>query len=255
MVAEVEENEEENDEEKGEEHKGGEEGDRKEEVTHLDSRYLRREALQGRSRPGNSHAGGVSRRNERCAPRSEEQTDKKVCRKRGNEISFSPKREDAIPNRRPQRGLHMNPSCLWCQRHRVKGRNSDDANSSRSRGRTPLTTSPELTSSLLAPTTAAASIEPSRASHRPHAAHSAYNACRAHSVHSAYDNEHNGQDEIDEHDDHDEGQELSAALREKPEAFFCSWECARRWNSRFSPVQARHERGLRIDVAAGRLVA
>ncbi|CAM9106177.1 unnamed protein product, partial [Laminaria digitata] len=48
---------------------------------------------------------------------------------------------------------------------------------------------------------------------------------------------------------------VSEGLREKPEAFFCSWECARRWNLRFSPVQARHERGLRIDVAAGRLVA
>lgn len=40
-----------------------------------------------------------------------------------------------------------------------------------------------------------------------------------------------------------------------PRAFFCSWECAGRWNARFSPVQARHERGLRIDIAAGRLVA
>lgn len=39
-----------------------------------------------------------------------------------------------------------------------------------------------------------------------------------------------------------------------PRAFFCSWECAGRWNVRFSPVQARHERGLRIDIAAGRVV-
>ena len=39
-----------------------------------------------------------------------------------------------------------------------------------------------------------------------------------------------------------------------PRDFFCSWECAGRWNARFSPVQARHERGLRIDIAAGRVV-
>ncbi len=40
-----------------------------------------------------------------------------------------------------------------------------------------------------------------------------------------------------------------------PGPFFCSWECAGRWNAKFSPVQARHERGLRIDIAAGRVVA
>lgn len=39
-----------------------------------------------------------------------------------------------------------------------------------------------------------------------------------------------------------------------PGAFFCSWECAGRWNAKFSPVQARQERGLRIDIAAGRLI-
>lgn len=39
-----------------------------------------------------------------------------------------------------------------------------------------------------------------------------------------------------------------------PGDFFCSWECAGRWNAMFSPVQARHERGLRIDIAAGRVV-
>ena len=39
-----------------------------------------------------------------------------------------------------------------------------------------------------------------------------------------------------------------------PGDFFCSWECAGRWNAMFSPVQARHERGIRIDIAAGRVV-
>lgn len=36
-----------------------------------------------------------------------------------------------------------------------------------------------------------------------------------------------------------------------PDALFCSWGCARKWNDRFSPLQTRHERGLRIDIAAG----
>ncbi|CAM9230058.1 unnamed protein product [Ectocarpus sp. 13 AM-2016] len=39
-----------------------------------------------------------------------------------------------------------------------------------------------------------------------------------------------------------------------PGALFCSWGCARKWNDRFSPLQTRHERGLRIDIAAGRVV-
>lgn len=39
-----------------------------------------------------------------------------------------------------------------------------------------------------------------------------------------------------------------------PTAYFCSWGCARRWNAKFSPVQARHERELKIDIAAGRVV-
>lgn len=39
-----------------------------------------------------------------------------------------------------------------------------------------------------------------------------------------------------------------------PGALFCSWRCARKWNDRFSPLQTRHERGLRIDIAAGRVV-
>ncbi|CAM9317080.1 unnamed protein product [Ectocarpus fasciculatus] len=39
-----------------------------------------------------------------------------------------------------------------------------------------------------------------------------------------------------------------------PGAPFCSWGCARKWNDRFSPLQTRHERGLRIDIAAGRVV-
>ncbi|CAM9227149.1 unnamed protein product [Ectocarpus sp. 12 AP-2014] len=39
-----------------------------------------------------------------------------------------------------------------------------------------------------------------------------------------------------------------------PSALFCSWGCARKWNDRFSPLQTRHERGLRIDIAAGRIV-
>lgn len=47
---------------------------------------------------------------------------------------------------------------------------------------------------------------------------------------------------------------VAAGFCVAPKAFFCSWECARRWNAHFSPVQTRHERGLRIDVAAGRIV-
>lgn len=39
-----------------------------------------------------------------------------------------------------------------------------------------------------------------------------------------------------------------------PHSFFCSWECAGKWNARFSPAQTRHERGLKIDIAAGRIV-
>ena len=60
----------------------------------------------------------------------------------------------------------------------------------------------------------------------------------------------------DEEDGGHENQEiLTKYYREKPESYFCSWECARSWNARFSPAQARYERGLKIDVAAGRLVA
>lgn len=51
---------------------------------------------------------------------------------------------------------------------------------------------------------------------------------------------------------------LRAANIEGPQAtpgdFFCSWECAASWNARFSPLQFRHERKSRIDIAAGRLV-
>lgn len=44
------------------------------------------------------------------------------------------------------------------------------------------------------------------------------------------------------------------ACRETPEVYFCSWKCAGKWNSRYSPIQTRHERGIRIDIAAGRVV-
>lgn len=43
-------------------------------------------------------------------------------------------------------------------------------------------------------------------------------------------------------------------VRKRPEALFCSWDCASRWNERFSPPQLRHERRVRIDIAAGRIV-
>lgn len=43
-------------------------------------------------------------------------------------------------------------------------------------------------------------------------------------------------------------------VRKRPEALFCSWDCASRWNDRFSPPQQRHERRIRIDIAAGRIV-
>ncbi|CAM9912398.1 unnamed protein product, partial [Scytosiphon promiscuus] len=39
-----------------------------------------------------------------------------------------------------------------------------------------------------------------------------------------------------------------------PHSHFCSWECAGRWNAAFSPAQTRHERGLKIDLAAGRII-
>lgn len=54
--------------------------------------------------------------------------------------------------------------------------------------------------------------------------------------------------------DSDEEGAAEALNRATPGAYFCSWECAARWNASFSPVQTRHERSLRIDVAAGRIV-
>lgn len=36
---------------------------------------------------------------------------------------------------------------------------------------------------------------------------------------------------------------------------FCSWECAKTWNLKYSPLQYRHDRDLLIDIEAGRLVS
>lgn len=270
ITAEVEEiqekdNEEDNKEEGGEE--GYWDGEEKEKLYRDTNAYLGREAQQIGSRSGSSHAGGAYKRNGRCPPRSEEQADTRASKRKGKGASVSKPRGGDMTARGPQRGNKMSSCCLWCQRHRASGRTTGDVNNSRDRD--PQQTSPQLmlSSSSLAHAAAAAQTERARATHRPDGAHNAYSASNTHSAFSGYNahisytealdghDEHEEYDERDEVRERDESQELSAGFREKPEAFFCSWECASRWNLRFSPVQARHERGLRIDVAAGRLVA
>lgn len=203
------------------------------------------------SRPGTRQTDGVQNQNGRRAPRTEGKFGPSCSKKGGKEAIFSKKRGEEMAIRRPQRDNIMSSSCLWCQHQGAPGWTNDDDNNGG--GRTLLPTSPRT-----------------RATHHPHGAHNTYSSYDAYTVYSAYNihsifidalDTHGNHDEHEECDEQgnfgepDESQELSAGFQEKPDAFFCSWECASRWNMRFSPVQARHERGLRIDVAAGRLVA
>lgn len=249
-------NEEENEEEGEEESYWG--GEEKEERYRDSKAYLGREAPQIGSRSGSNHAGGAYTRNGRCPPSSKEQAATTFSKQKGKGASVSKPRGGDTTTRGPRRESKTSSRCLWCQRHRASGRTSNDVNDSRDRD--PQQTSPQLmfSSSSLAHAAAAAQTERARATHRPDGAHSAYSASN---THVTYTDELDKRDEHEEYDERDEigerdesQEELSAGFREKPEAFFCSWECASRWNLRFSPVQARHERGLRIDVAAGRLV-